>query len=183
MTPLTRLTQFAALFAFWLLLSDQYAPVFLVMGLVTAALVTACTHDLFMEAVGGRAPHGRNLLARSWHLLVYLAWIIWRILVASVQVAYFVAHPSMPLQPRVLRFRTTMRRPLAQVTLANSITLVPGTLTLNLDDGTYLVHALVPAAADDLVNAKMQNIVARLFGEDPESPPDVTWLATDEVAL
>lgn len=183
MTMLTWLLQLVTLFAFWLLLSDQYSAVFLVMGLATAALVTASTHDLLMEAVGGQSPHARNLPVRAWYLVAYSGWIVWRILVASVQVAYFVAHPDMPLQPQVLRFRTTMRRPLAQVMLANSITLVPGTLTLNLDDGEYLVHALVPAAADDLVSARMQNMVARLFGEQQEEPPHVTWLAPDEVPL
>jgi multicomponent Na+:H+ antiporter subunit E len=182
MTWFTRLIQFVLLLAFWLVLSDQHNLLFLGIGAASAALVTGATHELFMEAFGRDRPHARRLGHRFWRFAVYVLWLTWRILVASLQVAYFAIHPRPPLQPRILRFRSRLRRPLAQTILANSITLVPGTLTLSVDDGEYLVHALLPGAADDLVNAKMQNMIGAFFLEAPEPAPTVTWVEDGEVA-
>jgi multicomponent Na+:H+ antiporter subunit E len=106
---------------------------------------------------------------------VYLGWLVSRMVVASVQVAYFVLHPRMPLEPAVLRFRTRMRSPLGRVILANTITLVPGTLTMHVDDDEYVVHALVPSAAADLLTARSQNMIGRMFLEEPDAAVWAVW--------
>jgi multicomponent Na+:H+ antiporter subunit E len=60
--------------------------------------------------------------------------------------------------------------------LANSITLTPGTITVDFDDGNYSVHALVPSAAQSLLDAEMQSQLERIFGEREEATTDVRWI-------
>jgi multicomponent Na+:H+ antiporter subunit E len=169
-------TLFASLLLFWFALSARLDPLFVAMGGASAAVVTWLTRDLVAVALGDWRPPGRRLY-RAWRAVLYIGWLIGRIVVASVQVAYLVLHPRVPLQPCLLRFRSTFRHPLARTILANSITLVPGTMTVRLRDGEYVVHALAPAAAGDLVSGRMQAMIGAVFLERPEPAPDVTWMA------
>lgn len=95
---------------------------------------------------------------------------------ANVQVAYLVLHPKMPIEPVLLLFQTQMRKGIAQVTLANSITLTPGTITVNLENGKYIVHTLKPPLAQELTEAVMQNKVAKIYMEEKEQPPATRWV-------
>ena len=167
-------TMFIGLFLFWLALSGRFEPLFLAMGVVSAAVVTLLTRDVVADLLGGHRTRGR-VLYRARRAVVYLVWLVGRIVVASVQVAGLVLHPRLQLEPGVLRFRTRLQHPVARTMLANSITLVPGTMTLRLADGEYVVHTLAPSAADDLVSGRMQTMIGALFLEGPEPAPDVTW--------
>jgi multicomponent Na+:H+ antiporter subunit E len=60
--------------------------------------------------------------------------------------------------------------------MANSITLTPGTITIDLTEGTYLVHALLPQAAGSLLEAKMQSKLEAIFGEPEEPQPEIRWV-------
>jgi multicomponent Na+:H+ antiporter subunit E len=169
------LLQFVVLFGFWLLLSDQRRPLFLITGALSAfavALITNRTVGTVLDA-----PHGSlgDRFRRAWWFLVFAAVVLWKILAASAQVAYFAINPALPFRPGFVRFRTTMERPLSRVILAIAITVVPGTLTVRVDGDRFLVHALLPDAFDDLRSAQMQNMIGRFLGEAPEAPPDIEW--------
>lgn len=167
---------FVAMFGFWLALSGRFDPVFLAMGVVSAAVVTWMTKEMMHAALGEPLEQVWRLPYRTWRALVYAAWMLGRMAIGSAQVTSFVFHPRMPIDPRLLRFRTDLRNPLARVAFANSITLVPGTMTVRLDEtGELLVHALVPHAADDLLTGRMQTMIAKIFLEGVQPPPTVTW--------
>jgi multicomponent Na+:H+ antiporter subunit E len=169
------LVQFLLLLAFWLLLSWRFDPVFLAMGVGSAALVTWLTHPLVTKAIGPDLGGPRVLLRRGFAYGVFLVWLVGRIIPAGLQIAYHVMHPKLPIDPGVLRFRTTLRSPVARTMLANSITLVPGTMTLEVDGDEFIVHAFIPSAADDLASAKLQNRIADIFLEEHEAAPNVVW--------
>ncbi len=165
----------ATLFAFWVGLSSQHTPFFVGMGAVAAVSVAALTHDLVMDAVaGGRLPW-RLLPLRSWRFASYLVWLLSRMIVASVQVAYYVLHPRMPLDPGIVRFPTRLRSRLARTMVANTITLIPGTLTVDLVGDEYIVHTFVPSSADDLISGELQRKVGAIFLEEPPAPAHVLW--------
>jgi len=82
----------------------------------------------------------------------------------------------MPIRPGLLRFNTKLRSQTGQIILANSITLTPGTITVDFQDGTYTIHALVPDAAATLVDAKMQSKIEGMFGEREETTTDIRWV-------
>lgn len=166
--------QFLLLFAFWLVLSGHFTATYIIIGALAAGLVTFLTHDLFYSIF----QHGksattsyRTIFLQVYYFIAYLPWLLSRIIMANVQVAYLVLHPKMPIDPVLFLFRTKMRKSISQVTLANSITLTPGTITISLEDGNYIVHALNPTLAQELANAVMQNKVAKIYQEEKEKPP------------
>jgi multicomponent Na+:H+ antiporter subunit E len=99
-----------------------------------------------------------------------------QIIMANLQVAYLVLHPKMPIEPVLLLFRTRMRKGIAQVTLGNSITLTPGTITASLENGKYIIHTLKPPLASGLVEGKMQGRIAKVYLEEEETKPKVRWV-------
>ena len=171
--------QFVLLFAFWLLLSGHYQAKYIVIGALAAGLVTLLNNDLFYLALryGERAePKIQLVLLQLWRFLVYLPWLLSRIIMANIQVAYLVLHPKMPIDPGLLVFRTRMKKGIAQVTLANSITLTPGTITTSLENGRYIIHTLKRPLAGELEDATMQNKIARVYLEAKEPPPTTQWV-------
>ncbi len=171
--------QFGILFAFWLLLSGRYQAKYIIIGAISAALVTFFTNDLFYSALQRGEQLGiktRQVWLQIWRFILYIPWLLLQIILANVQVAYLVLHPKMPVEPVLLLFRTRMRKGIAQVTLANSITLTPGTITISLENGNYIIHTLKPPLASSLVEGTMQNKIARVYLEEKEPKPEVRWV-------
>lgn len=170
--------QFAALLAFWLVLSGHYQVKYVVMGALSAGLVTFLTHDFLYPRTNPdeRKETGLYLTVPQWcRFFGYLPWLLLSIIKANLQVAYLILHPRMPIDPALIRFRAHLRSKVALVTLANSITLTPGTVTVDLEEDRYVVHALVPQAAESLLAGQMQNKVGAIFGDREEQPPTVLW--------
>lgn len=168
--------EFVVLFVFWLILSGRYELKYLVTGLLAAAIVTALTNT-FLYSPGrgetGEAADTRLLFVCLLNLLLYAPWLLLAIIKANLQVAYVILHPRMPVDPVLIQFRSRLQRNISLVTLANSITVTPGTLTVDLHRRTYLVHALTPRAAADLESGLMQNRVSRVFCDEEEASPRV----------
>ena len=163
---------FLALLLFWQALSARLDPLFLTLGVLSAALTTAFSLRL-LEHVLGSAEHTPRI--HVGHLLSFLAWLLLQIPPAGFQVAAVVLDPRRPPRPGVVRFRTTLRSPAARTLLANAITLVPGTMTLSVDGNEFTVHAFTPDTTADLANGKMQSRIARAFRQEPEPPPQMHW--------
>jgi multisubunit Na+/H+ antiporter MnhE subunit len=96
-------------------------------------------------------------------LFVYVFWLLIEIAKANIQVAYLVLHPRKPIRPLLLGFRVGLRSPISRVTLGNSITLTPGTLTLEIKEDWFLVHALGESSATSLLTGAMQQRVAGVY--------------------
>jgi len=164
------------LYAFWLLLSGHYDWFHLGLGVLSVILVVRLTHDLMHTLVYDpqSGEHRRSLMLVPWHrLLGYLPWLLVNIAKSNLQVAYLVLHPRMPIAPVLIRFKSRLSSQLARVTLANSITLTPGTITVDLKNDEYLVHALIQASADLLIMGVMQKKVAALYREEEDPQPRV----------
>lgn len=170
----TTVVQAIALGAFWFALSGRTEPLFLVTGAISVIIVTVVTSPITAACLRPDADHVN--IARLPLALVraigFAGWMVGRILVASVQLAKIVLTPQMPLDPCSVRFNTELRSPLARTTLTNSISLVPGTLTVDIDGDEILVHALSPHQIEDLVSGKLQNKVAGIFLEGPQPALD-----------
>jgi len=163
---------FVALVAFWVLLSGKLEPLFLTMGIVSALIVTRFGIPLLTEVLGPPESTPRIDLLR---FVGYLAWLLTRIPPAALDVALSILLPSRRPRPGVVRFRTGLHSPAARTLLANSITLVPGTMTLSVDGGEFVVHALTPRAAAGLADAEVQRRIARVFRLEPDAPPVMRW--------
>lgn len=160
---LKRLAVFLILFVFWLVFSGHYDFLHLSFGLCCAALVAIFSYDLFLP--GATSP---KKLLRMWRFLCYLPWLLYQVVLANLHVVHLVLRPR-KIRPQIIRFKTTLTSDLSKVTLGNSITLTPGTITVDIDDGEFYVHALSDKVVRELVTGNMERRVARIFLEpEPE---------------
>ena len=150
------------LFAFWVLLSGKLDAFHLGMGAASAAAIAWATRPLFVLppviGPGAGAPFAPGLVVR---FLLFLPWLLWQIVIASLQVAWVVLHPRMPIGPRLVKVRSPLPHTLARLTLANSITLTPGTVTLDVEGDEFLVHALTESSARSLGSEEMEGDMRR----------------------
>ena len=78
----------------------------------------------------------------------------------------FILSPSLPIRPRILQVEASQETDIARVIYANSITLTPGTVTLDVRDGKLLVHALTTDSAEGLLSGEMDRKVSALEGKN-----------------
>ena len=93
--------------------------------------------------LGGIYPDGllQVLHPMRWFwFLVYLPYFFWYVIRANFDVAVRVIHPDVPIRPGIVKVSTTLTSEMAKTFLANSITLTPGTLTLDIDGQDFYVH-------------------------------------------
>ncbi|MDA3832983.1 MAG: Na+/H+ antiporter subunit E [Spirochaetales bacterium] len=125
----------AFLFIIWLLFTASFKPFSLIAGLGGSLLIAAMTYDVFI------AKHQANIgyiLPQPFFLLIYFFIIIFFLYQSSI--AMLIAVIKGKANPRIVHFRTRLRSDLARMLLANSITLTPGTITLDLNDDHLTVH-------------------------------------------
>jgi multicomponent Na+:H+ antiporter subunit E len=154
----------AFLAALWAIFSGKFDAIHLGYGVVSIVLVTLMCRGLLVGPED--RPENEVFLRMNWiRALAYPWWLLWQILLANLQVASLIVHPRMPIEPSLLRFRSGLQSDLALLTLGNSITLTPGTLTLRVDGDVFLVHALHGNLASGLLDGSMQRQVAAVYGE------------------
>ena len=95
-------------------------------------------------------------------MLRYWMWLAREVMKSSLAVAKIVLSPSLPISPRVARIRAGSEHPYDQVLFANSITLTPGTLSMDLDKGYITVHSLTEAGMRDLLSGEMNRRITAL---------------------
>jgi multicomponent Na+:H+ antiporter subunit E len=130
--------------AFWLLLSAHLEPLFLSLGAVSVALVCWLSWRAGLTRRTGVTV--RFMVRLPWYVL----WLAKEVLVSSARVVRQVWSPHPALAPVVAVTSSAGLSELSQVVYANSITLTPGTLSLDLDEDRIEVHSLVPAGIDEL---------------------------------
>ena len=144
----------AGLFALWVLLSGKLDLLHLGMGAVCAGGAALATRPLLgLSPAIGPGADAALPTATILRFLRFVPWLMRQILVSSVQVAVVVLHPRLPIAPRVLRVRAGLPHTLGRLTLANAVTLTPGTVTLDVEDDVLLVHALTETSARGLGDA------------------------------
>ena len=153
----------AVLFGVWLLLSGHYTPFLLALGGFSAILVVAIANR--MDVVD-RDTHPMRLGIRILRVLGYWPWLMFLIMRANVDVARLILGPSLRISPRMFRVRATQRTDLGRVIYANSITLTPGTVTVELEGSEILVHALTAEAAEELRQGEMNRRVVAVEGHE-----------------
>ena len=129
------LTLFILTFIFWLLLTSDFSVANLLVGAATA-LVTSLIFAkyFFKNVVKFLQPE------RYFWFLVFLVIIIWECIKANFDVAYRVLHPAMPIKPGIVKLKLDLKSDFARTMLANSITMTPGTITVDIVDDDLFVH-------------------------------------------
>lgn len=148
---------FLALSAFWLLLSGLFTPFLLAAGAGCALAVLAFARR--MDVV----DHEGHPIHLGWRAAVsYWPWLLREIVKSSWDVSRRILHPRLPISPTLVRFRPSQATPLGLVIHANSITLTPGTISVEVAPGEFLVHALTEEGAAGLAGSEMDRRVAAM---------------------
>ncbi len=129
---------FSVAFLVWCLLNWPPDWQHLVIGIVVSVFSAFIAGDLFINR-----PYVFKHPLRYWYFLtMYLPCFIWECLKANIDVAFRVLHPSLPIKPGIVKIKTSLKTDTALTFLANSITLTPGTLTVDIDKdkGILYVH-------------------------------------------
>ncbi|MEE8266481.1 MAG: Na+/H+ antiporter subunit E [Acidiferrobacterales bacterium] len=148
------------LFALWLLLSSHYVPLLIGLGALSVLLVV--TIALRMGVVD-REGHPIHLSPKA---LLYWPWLAWEIVKSNVDVARRILSPTLPISPTVIRLKASQKSELGKVIYANSITLTPGTVSIDIDGDKIEVHALTREAAQALRTGDMDRRVTRFEGDE-----------------
>jgi multicomponent Na+:H+ antiporter subunit E len=143
---------------FWLINSGHYTPQLLFFMLISVLFVAGLCQ--YMDVVDGESQP----LSITFTLPIYLVWLAKEVILANIAVARCVWQGSESINPRVLRVTAHQNTDLGRVIYANSITLTPGTVSIDLEGKEIVVHALNDASADDLLTGEMDRRVCRVEG-------------------
>ena len=161
-----KLSMFVVLFGFWIVLSGRTETKFIVYGLLTAAVTTWVTYPLLLVPNKEGSKKYFVFGVSIPKFIMYFFWLMWQLVLANIDVLLATTAQELDIDPKVVRFYFRADNPMASVVLANSITLTPGTVTINVtDDGLYEIHALTRGAAAGVLDGSMQKKVAALYGE------------------
>jgi len=162
------LSKVLGLGALWLAFSGKLDALHLAFGVISVTVVMWLTAGVGLSAThsAGTRPLGRPRLGPA---LRYPFWLIREIVLANLQMARIILSPRLPIDPVLVRFESRLESSLAKVLLGNSITLTPGTFTVDIRDGVFLVHALTEPMASATALGSMRARVATVFGEDDGS--------------
>ena len=160
-SPKRQLVVFTVLFIIWVVFSGKFDPLHLGLGFACAALVTAFSSDLLLPTTA------RAQVSIGWRFLAYVPWLLWEVVLANLHVIRLIFRPA-EIRSQVVRFKTSLPNDVAKVALGTSITLTPGTVTMDIDGDEFFVHALSDKAAADLKSGAMERRVAQVFvASDP----------------
>jgi len=157
------LTTFAVLLSLWLIFVNTLNWQEVLTGIVLSALVAAFGHTYFTQQ-GLRHFSLKKLL----YFIIYIPIFFWEILKANLDVAYRVLHPKMPIKPGIVLIKTALKSDTGKLALANSITLTPGTLTMDIIDDNLLIHWINvksedPEEATELIAGRFEPYLRGIF--------------------
>ena len=148
------------LVAVWVLLSGIIEPLLLSLGVASGLAVA------WLKARADRDDREPVYFAlRVGRLPGYLLWLSWEIFKSNIDVSRRILSPGLPIAPAVRWLPASQRSELTRVTYANSITLTPGTLSIDLTDDAVEVHALNEGSLDALELGEMESRAGRLDRE------------------
>lgn len=158
-----RLIFFVLLFALWLLLVWSLDRQDIVAGLVLTLVAATVLGGMYLTE-----PKRIFAPDRWFFFLVYLPYFFFHCIWANLDVAYRVIHPDMPIRPGIVKVTTSLKTDIAKTFLANSITLTPGTLTVDIVGQDLYIHWINVASDDTEEQAKkivkrFEPLLARIF--------------------
>ncbi|MBQ3484804.1 MAG: Na+/H+ antiporter subunit E [Clostridia bacterium] len=153
------------LFGFWVLLNGQWTTEIAIVGAIVCAALYA-----FMCAFMGYSPKKEWKIARRIpHILGYFVYLVGEVFKSAFGVIRLIWSPSMVIEPEVTSFKTKLRTDAGKVILANSITMTPGTITVDVQEDEFLIHCLDTSFDVGQEGFDMEDRVMKLEGVKPSA--------------
>ena len=137
----------------WLLLNASLSWQIVLSGTVVSALLVLAVAGPHYALLGARPLNATVIRAFLLYILVFLKELV----KANLDVALIVVNPSLPINPGIVEVKTKLTSPIGRLVLANSITLTPGTLTVETKDDSFFIHWINVSSPD--IEAATQKIV------------------------
>ena len=143
------------LFILWIILNGKITSEVVMLGVIFALVITVFSQKFFFR----EARSTKHVVKESLMTIAYIGVLIIEILKANFAVLTIMLSSEIEIEPCFCYFKTDLKEPIHRILLANSITLTPGTITVELsEDGLYKVHCLDKSFApgmDESVFVKM----------------------------
>jgi multicomponent Na+:H+ antiporter subunit E len=154
---------FLFLFLVWLCLTSSLRIQEVLAGLVVSFILALVCNKFYLD-LGLPSLSLKRLI----YLIIYIAVLFKEIVKANLDVAYRILHPKMPIKPGIVTIKTGLRQDIAKLFLANSITLTPGTFTLDILGDNLVVHWINVKAEDieeatKIIGEKFEKYLRILF--------------------
>jgi len=137
----------------------------LIVGILVSAFVSFMTGDMFVKR-----PYIFKHVSRYFWFLYYVPLFLWECLKANIDVAYRVGHPDLPINPGIVKVKTSLKSDTALTFLANSITLTPGTMSVDIDEenGFLYIHWIDVKSKDiqkatEIIVKNFEDVLKRIF--------------------
>jgi multicomponent Na+:H+ antiporter subunit E len=158
-----KLVLFIVTFMLWLLLNHTLHIQFIITGVLVSILTTCLFGNIFVKN-WNKVLEIKRYLWFLWYLIIF----IWECLKANFDVAYRVLHPALPIKPGIVKAKVNLRTDIARAILANSITMTPGTLSVDITGEHLFIHCISirdenPEVASQQIVDRFENILARIF--------------------
>lgn len=140
----------STLVLFWMLLSGHTSVLLLSLGLASVVLVT------WLVSRMDRNDNAPVRMLFSMKFISYLGWLTWQVIITNIDVAKRIWNPSLPIKPASRKIKVKIKDPLIKTIYANSITLTPGTVTTEVGEDYFIVHALNSEGLDELEEGDME---------------------------
>lgn len=150
---------FSVLMAIWLIFSGMFKPLLIMLGIASCSVVVFIAHR--MDVV----DHEGHPLHLTWRAPIYWAWLAKEMLKSGIKVSMFVWKKDLGISPRLDWVKTEQNNDVARTIYANSMTLTPGTVCINVSDDRMQVHALEYGDIDALSEGEMDRKITRLVGK------------------
>jgi multicomponent Na+:H+ antiporter subunit E len=149
------------LFVFWLMLSGHYETWLIAFGAGCSIFVALFAGHL---GIADHEGHPIRLLPRA---LLYWPWLAKEVFISALQVAWLILNPKLPISPKLVRVKASQKSAVGLTTYANSITLTPGTIAVEVSSnkGEILVHSITHRTAAGLADGAMDKKVRWFEGE------------------
>lgn len=157
-----RVIFFTFALCFWLLLNVDFSFQEMITGIGVAALLATLFGGFILES------KKFFQIKRYFWFLAYIFLLLWECIKANIDVAYRVLHPQLPLEPGIVKVRTALKTDIAKTFLANSITLAPGTLTVDICDDALYIHWINVrfrnvSKTTEFIVERFEKILTRIF--------------------
>jgi len=161
----SKIILFILAFLIWSFLTWPLDYQHLLIGILVCSFVSFMVGDMFV-----RRPHRFKQATRYFWFLYYIPVFLWECLKANIDVAYRVIHPDLPINPGIVKVKTALKSDTGLTFLANSITLTPGTMSVDIDEenGFLYIHWIDVKDKDiqkatEIIVKTFEDILKRIF--------------------
>ena len=139
----------------WIIFNEKLNLEILLFGFVISAVVLG----FLCRFMDYSMKKELNFYRKIPGMLCYVLVLIKEILMANLNVCHLILSEEEEIDPALVEFQTDMETPMGRAYYANAITLTPGTITVSLEDDTYVVHCLDESMAQGISDAKLEQML------------------------